>query len=213
MSYNLFSAGFYASITESIDWENAIQQITQSCFGLICHQDPSILMNIGDKVFQLCPRCVGLHFGFFFCFIALAMQTRQRIRFADKRTRLALAVPIGVILAHWFLGRFDVLAPDSLSRLVTGLLCGSVLSFVVVAYRRDLINRSVAAANVGFLHIVALMFLSFSVGLALVVFAGWTTLSTIILGSTLANALIATHTAFILMRARLFSQSNNNQKQ
>jgi len=185
-------------------WGNSIQGFAELCFGMICHQDPLILMKIDGGVFQLCPRCTGLHLGVFLSFIVLSIVTHRRFRFEGTLARIVLALPFALILAHWLLLRLALWPPDAHSRLFTGLACGSAISFLLVAYRRDLLNRSpLAARNIGPLQISLLAAFSVSVGLALVSYSGLTVLSAIVLVVVLLNGCVAIHT-FLLLLSRSF---------
>jgi len=188
----------YAVIFGSSNPEHAVQVLAQACFGFICHQDPSILMNIDGGVFPLCPRRTGLQIGAFLSFMALSVFARNRIRISGKGAWFVLALPFVAILGHWFLLRLGVLPPDGQSRLLTGLACGSAVGILLAAYRRELSARTrFAPRNTGPLQILALIAAAVGAGLALVSAATLPVLTAIVLIIILVNASLAAHTILL----------------
>ena len=60
--------------------EFLLDDLSTRVFGLVCHQIPSILIDIGGRDVALCPRCIGLHVGFFASFILLFIRNRFQTR-------------------------------------------------------------------------------------------------------------------------------------
>jgi hypothetical protein len=45
--------------------------VADQVFDLVCHQEAERLVRIGDYTLRLCPRCIGMHGGFFAAVIFL----------------------------------------------------------------------------------------------------------------------------------------------
>ena len=104
--------------------ETILETLTGLIFGVICHQDPSILMESDGKAVLLCPRCIGLHLGFLSSFVVMALSTRRRITVKRRETRLVLAIGVASMALDWGLGgHLGLFAPTTFSRLATGLAC------------------------------------------------------------------------------------------
>jgi len=188
-----------------IVWETIIEKITGFIFGLICHQDFSILMKVDGREILLCPRCMGLHLGFLSSFIILALLTSNRIKIVARVTQLILAIAIGSMAIDWGLGGYlGLFTPTTFSRLATGLVCGTALSVLVTSYRRGM-AMPLAPSNLnltGF-QVGSLICSSLCVGAAVVVLSSWMFLSSILLLSVIANASLAIHTVALILRSRL----------
>lgn len=192
-------------------WEMILEKITRIIFGLICHQDPTILMKVDSSVILLCPRCMGLHLGFIFSFIVLAIWPNSLIKVAKKTTWVILTIAIGSMPIDWGLGGyFGLYGPTSFSRLLTGLASGSALSVLVTSYRHGLVShiKDSMLYLTGF-QIGCLIFFSFCVGLLVLDLCSCLFLSSILFLSVVANALIAMHTISLILRIRLFRRENN----
>ena len=188
-------------------WEAILEEISRTIFGLICHQDPSILMKIGGKEILLCPRCAGLHMGFLYSFVATILLTRKRIRIVEMPTKLILIIALGSIAVDWGVGGYlKLFTPTSLSRFLTGLAGGSALGILVTSYRRGMtLPLSNLTINLNGLHVVGLICLSFFIGIVVVALNSWALISLVLLLSVSTNALIAIHTMALFLRSRLFS--------
>lgn len=103
----------------------SLENIIFYLFGFICHQDKSILLGIGENFIPLCPRCLGLHSGFFLTLIIIKLFYRALIDIARSRNVLLMIFSITLVGIHWLLGFFGVLEMDFTSRLVTGMISGS----------------------------------------------------------------------------------------
>jgi uncharacterized membrane protein len=188
--------------------EAILEKVTKFIFGLICHQDPSVLMQVNGKDIYLCPRCIGLHLGFLISFVIMALSFKERIRIADMKSRIMLAVAIGSIGLDWGLGSyFGLYTPTHISRLITGLACGSALSVLFIYYRRDLTlpyNTQTVDATGG--KIGGIICATVVVGSAIVAFSNWAALSLVLLLTVAANVLLIVHSFILMVRTRFFKK-------
>jgi uncharacterized membrane protein len=174
-----------------------LEQVSQILFGAICHQDPSALLIVDGRALLLCPRCMGLHLGFLFTFVLLFICARGRTRPTRPTILLVITPAVASMCIDWFVGgKLGLFAPTSVSRLVTGLACGSGLAMLLVAYRGD--SRRLAEARVVGLSVsraALIAIISSSVGVALALTGSWVTITSILIVSVMANAVIAAETA------------------
>jgi uncharacterized membrane protein len=186
--------------------ETALEKITGALFGLICHQDPAILMRVEGREFLLCPRCIGLHVGFLSSFIVMTLWTSGRIKIVPRTTRLLLAMAIGSMAVDWGLGgHLGLFTPTSFSRLTTGLICGSALSVLLTSYRRRMsVPWNGPTISLTGLQTVGLICFSLCVGAGAVMLNSWVFLSSLLLIVVIANAALAMHTCALFARSHRF---------
>ena len=188
------------------EWQSILEEIARAVFGLICHQDPSILMKVGGREIPLCPRCMGLHLGFLCSFIALKVWTAGRITRAGKTTKFVLVAGLGSMAVDWWIGgHLGLFAPTTLTRLITGLAGGSALGILFSSYRRSLIllpNSSAIKSTAP--KAASLICFSTCVGIAVTSLSGWVLLLCILLLTFAANVSLTVHTVILIVRSRLF---------
>ena len=99
-------------------------------FSKICHQCPDRSLFIWGKQFAVCARCTGLYFGFLIGTLFFLLSTNSKRLFLPRRTLFFIAlVPISIDVG---LSIFQIWQNTHLSRLVTGLILGSVIALFVV---------------------------------------------------------------------------------
>lgn len=195
---------FYLHTQTVIDWENIMYDLLRRIFGLMCHQESSILITIDGRTIPLCPRCIGLHVGFLLSFIIMTFLFPQHVRLKNKQVQIIITITIAMAVGHWFIGQFTDLITGSYSRLVTGLLCGSALSTVLREYRWELKNLcKTSTQTVGIVHVSILMNTSLIAAFAFMSYAGYALINVVVFISVLVNAAIACHTFYLTMHFRL----------
>jgi len=100
-----------------------MENLIETFFSFICHQDKDILIRIYDEFIPLCPRCIGLHVGFFVSSITFLFRRNQNL-FLNPKTKFALIILTSLAGIHWLLGDQGIVTPSSLSRFYTGFLSG-----------------------------------------------------------------------------------------
>lgn len=107
-----------------------MEKFIETFFSFICHQDKDIIISVYDELITLCPRCIGLHVGFFISPIVFLFRSYKGL-FLDPKTRFALIILTSLAGIHWLLGDQGVVTPNSLSRFCTGFLSGFGLGILL----------------------------------------------------------------------------------
>jgi len=100
-----------------------MENLIETFFSFICHQDKDTLIRVYDEFIPLCPRCIGLHVGFFASAIVFLFRKYQDL-FLNPKTSFALIILSSLVGIHWLLGNQGIVTPNSLSRFCTGFLSG-----------------------------------------------------------------------------------------
>ena len=122
-----------------------LAQVIYRAFGIFCHQRPDRSYFIEGHKLAICSRCTGLYAGFAFTLLMYPMVRSLRITTTPPRSVLLLAaVPLGIDFSLTFFGIWE---NTHTSRLLTGLLLGSVAVFYVVPGLMDLSLRPLQAST------------------------------------------------------------------
>ena len=112
--------------------------VADQVFGLVCHQEAERLVHIGDYTLRLCPRCIGMHGGFFAAVIFIG-----RLITCGKgcERQDVWLIPLAAVLCtltglEWLLEFERVLVPDPALRLWTGAASGVGGGTLFLVYRR-----------------------------------------------------------------------------
>ena len=100
-----------------------MENLIETFFSFICHQDKDILIRVYDEYIPMCPRCIGLHLGFFFSSFVFLFRRFQKI-ILNPKIRFALIILMSLAGIHWLLGYLGIFITGSLSRFFTGILSG-----------------------------------------------------------------------------------------
>jgi len=189
--------------------EIIIEKIAGMIFGLICHQDSTILMSVDGRKILLCPRCMGLHLGFISSFLLLTLWTSDRTKLISKSSLFILAIAIGSMAIDWGVGGYlGLFAPTTFSRLATGLASGSALSALLISYRRGMLMRfDVPGLYFNSVHIASLVCFSVFFGIITVTLSSWIVLTTILLLTVITNITIVVHTLIMIIQLRLLQRA------
>ncbi len=120
-----------------LSWFEFIEGTIKFCFGLICHQDRSILFHIDGNPIPLCPRCIGMHLGFTALIIFYTLSNFKPPRLGNRTSQILLSSAICFAGIHWLLGQLGLLEMDSISRLTTGFITGVAVSLLLYSYRYE----------------------------------------------------------------------------
>src|ERR1041385_2000527 len=117
------------------EWAEVIYQ----AFGIVCHQRPDRSYFIEGHKLAVCARCTGLYAGFAVTLLLYPLIRSLKIATNPSRIFLILAaVPLGIDFSLTFFGIWE---NTHTSRLLTGVLLGSVAVFYVVPGIVDLSLR------------------------------------------------------------------------
>jgi uncharacterized membrane protein len=110
-------------------------------FGVLCHQIPERSYFIDGHKLAVCSRCTGIYAGFAFTLLLYPLVRSLRNTATPPRSLLILAaLPLAIDFSLTFFGIWD---NTHTSRLLTGLLLGSVAVFYVMPGIIELSLRAV----------------------------------------------------------------------
>ena len=119
---------------------NEIAGAIYYAFGALCHQRPDRSFFIDGHKFGVCARCTGIYFGFAFTLLVYPLVRSLRTVTTPARKWLLLAaLPLAIDFSLTFFGIWE---NTHTSRLLTGLLLGSVAVFYVMPGIADLSLRA-----------------------------------------------------------------------
>jgi uncharacterized membrane protein len=180
-------------------------EASRALFGCFCHQDPTTLMVVGGELVHLCPRCIGLHLGFSLAFTVGFIRFRRGLVLARTGPRLVLLLAVALLGFDWGVGgHLGLYEPTSLSRLLTGLACGSALALLLIAYRTGLWSISFGESRgASTLAVAGMVAVSMTLGTIAVAASGWTLLTTLCVACVAANITLILNTAARVVRVRV----------
>jgi uncharacterized membrane protein len=109
-------------------------------FGAICHQIPERSFFIDDHKLAVCSRCTGLYAGFLFTLLIYPLiRSLRRTTTPPRKWLFLAALPLLIDFSLTFFGFWE---NTHTSRLLTGLLLGSVSVFYVMPAIMDLSLRA-----------------------------------------------------------------------
>lgn len=109
-------------------------------FGTLCHQIPERSYFIDGHKLAVCSRCTGIYAGFAFTLLIYPLVRSLRNTATPPRSLLILAaLPLAIDFSLTFFGIWE---NTHTSRLLTGLLLGSVAVFYVMPGIADLSLRA-----------------------------------------------------------------------
>jgi len=114
--------------------KNTLAIVIKTFLGFFCHQDKSILLSMNGDDLQLCPRCIGLHTGFFTTIAALVF-INQKSRLIRMKIHMIILVLLATVTGfHWFGVTIDMFDTSSFTRFCTGLISGSAFGYLIYFY-------------------------------------------------------------------------------
>jgi uncharacterized membrane protein len=113
---------------------NTLAIVIKTFLGFFCHQDRSILLSMNGDYLQLCPRCIGLHTGFFTTIVAFVFINQKPLLIRKKIPMTILVLLATLTGFHWFGARIDMFDTSSFTRFCTGLISGSAFGYLIYFY-------------------------------------------------------------------------------
>src|SRR5574338_982213 len=144
----LVSAGTVAALVSLIilapvsaaSGHNGVAYAIYRAFGTLCHQIPERSYFIDGHKLAVCSRCTGIYAGFAFTLLLYPLVRSLRSTATPRRGILFLAaLPLAIDFSLTFFGIWE---NTHTSRLLTGLLLGSVAVFYVMPGIVDLSLRT-----------------------------------------------------------------------
>lgn len=174
-----------------------LKSIAATYFSFICHQDPTILARIEGEAVPLCPRCIGLHLGFFLAWFILLMTMSKRFKPENTISHMLLLAALGTLGLEWGLAHLGLITSTFYSRLITGLAGGAAFGILFVLYQKSTTQASRCeplALNTG--HIGGMVCLVIAAGLLFSLIKDWTAYVFVILIVVAMNFLMILYTLF-----------------
>lgn len=150
-----------------------LHSLSDTLFGLICHQDPAILIELNGRTLMLCPRCTGLHVGFLLAWFSIWLSANGKLRVEGAFTKWFSLLSISFLFAEWFLAQVQVVSSSAESRYVSGLFAGAACLLLVVAYRNRMITSSKTSAKPNSVNLIVRTAAALLVGLLLSRLDSW----------------------------------------
>lgn len=111
----------------------SLESFIRFSFSIICHQDENILIEINQVYFPLCPRCTGLHLGFFIILFMTYKFDLSHIKLKSQLHLLVILLLTSVAGIHWLTGVLGVLEQNAASRFFTGIVSGMAFIILIVS--------------------------------------------------------------------------------
>ena len=105
--------------------------IIHKILGFICHQDPSLVLIVQEHSMPLCPRCIGMHGGFFLTIAILFLKKSARHLLLSINP-IVILLPVAAMGIEWLLSNLHIYNSSLISRLLSGFIGGmSIGAFIV----------------------------------------------------------------------------------
>ncbi len=188
-----------------MDPADVIEQVAGAVFGLICHQDPEILLQLGDGPLLICPRCFGLQVGCTLAYRMTRLMVRSSADLDGLRLRLVLLVALTPLALDWGLGgRLGWFASTWLSRLLTGLAAGSGCRVLLFVHRSELARQAPRKGAVrSGRRLLAAVLISMGGAAAVLSLRNATLANAVALAALATNVVLTLQTLILICRALL----------
>jgi uncharacterized membrane protein len=124
-----------------------VAQVLYRSFATVCHQLPERSYFIAGHKLAICSRCLGLYAGFGLTFLIYPLfRSLRTISTPPRKWLLLAALPLAVDFSLTFV---EIWENTHTTRLLTGLLLGSVTVFYVIPGLSELSLRRRAAPKAG----------------------------------------------------------------
>jgi len=153
--------------------ESALDIISGNLFSCICHQDPSVLIMLGGKNIMLCPRCSGLHVGFFFTALMYFLQGRKKMTIGDRFCKIVCIAAFALLFFEWLPAQIGITSSTRESRFITGLLAGSSFFLLTSVYRYRLLYDRKQPIRTSGVNLITLIITPLVTGMLLFQINNW----------------------------------------
>ena len=168
--------------------ESGVEYFSSFFFSIFCHQEPSSLLEIYGKSLMLCPRCCGLHIGFFTTLIFFSFKSGLS-KLQGTASRVCALSGIILLSAEWILAQSQFISSTTTSRLITGLLAGTSACIFLLTYYRSFSKNSKHGQRISIRIILIVYSISLLAGFTLINTNSWM-LTTILLVCIITGNLI-----------------------
>jgi len=141
----------------------SVEFIAHKLLGLICHQDPFIVLVVQGHPLPLCPRCTGMHTGFFIFILSMCLISDEfRLKLARINPFVVLLL-ISVTGIEWILANYHLFSSSTVSRLLTGFCTGTGIGLLLIIYqaRQSIYFMTTLTRRIVILSGICLLFILF----------------------------------------------------
>jgi uncharacterized membrane protein len=179
-----------------MNFEYALNLISNYLFSLICHQDPNILMEINGKSLMLCPRCTGLHLGFFFMLLVMLPLEKNSIKLKGRFFKWLCIAALAFLFFEWLLAQFDIISSTNTSRYFSGIFAGAAFCQFVLAYRSRMLYTDTCKEITSQLPLLLRIATALLTGLLFFQLNSWSVVTLTLLFAVVFNFFFLVHTVF-----------------
>jgi uncharacterized membrane protein len=125
-----------------------IEMLSRNFFSQFCHQNPELLIRISGEYVYLCPRCIGLHVGFFLTGLLFLLYKKEVV---IKQNQLPILILlISVTFFHWLAANLSLVEDSECLRIITGSITGSSFFMFFSFMRNEFIGSRNKAGEFSF---------------------------------------------------------------
>ncbi len=183
-----------------------LQSISNTVFGLTCHQDTSILIELNGRTLMLCPRCSGLHIGFMLAWLCNWFPGGEKTGLKGSFTKWFAILSISFLFVEWLLAQNQVITSSTESRYLSGLFAGAACFLLVMVYQNTQMRQFNIAGNHSQLKVIVRTAAALLAGVLFSRLHSWLVVTASLLVAVVFNFLFFLFT--LLMRVR-FILSNH----
>ena len=147
-----------------MNFNETIDILSSAIFGIICHQNPEILTEINGHTIFLCPRCAGLHVGFFLFLVCTHPFFKEKISLDGWFPKAFCSISLLLLFTEWLLAQLHITQSTDESRYLTGLLAGCASCVLLMAYRNYMVYAAKSSTNSSKLFVLLILSLFSGLG-------------------------------------------------
>jgi hypothetical protein len=153
---------------------------------------------------MLCPRCIGLHAGFFVSLVYSLTENHKRNHFSGIIPLTICISGILLILLEWSLSQLAITSSTSLSRLFTGVFAGSSMSILALVYTRNFIHGSAPGNKFTTVFVLGILCLSLAGVSVIILSKNWHLVTLVMVFIILFNLSFAVRAIFLRFKVSGF---------
>lgn len=163
-----------------------IEEISKLIFSLFCHQNESLLIKISGQFIPICPRCIGLHCGFFLTGIFFGLYKKSTL--IKHSSYPILMILIFTTMFHWIMCQFGMTENSEFPRILTGSISGSAFYMFFITFKNEYAgrNKEIDSYYFGLREIFILSFVTLSI-FGILLSKSWLIITLFTLSAVMSN--------------------------
>ena len=145
---------------------------------------------------MLCPRCSGLHIGFFFTLFLLQPFQRKGIKLTGWFLKWFSIAALSFLFFEWMLAQFGTISSTAASRYFSGLFAGAAFCQLVLTYRSRVFQTNSYKETSNQLPLITCIATSLLSGLLFYQLTNWAAVTLALLLAVFINFLFFLYTMF-----------------